>query len=417
MSVACWNQAALAPEPPLGPSAGLPSSFLHSLWTLFEILDEEGKGFVHLSEIESRWRQQDGDDRLPAGVLLALRQVGAPCAGYLTFPRLVAGLQIALLRDESGAYFRRIPAGEQVFRGLAPDYTAEENECTEEAKTHTHISKQTKSVFLNVPNKWSLFRVSFPNEGGMYRGDVIYPVWSAEGRGVALREETLENAPKQPGINFYSHLPGNCDRRGIGRSRSINSALSQWDPHRIHRARGELRRHTITNGIDYNALKRMKELEQEKDCLLHGLEMVEHARDWYHQQILGVKEEQKNIGQNLSNNDYFSDSQSERSSLLLSKIQEVNFTLSNLMSSSGKGITVPANGLAPPFTQAAKGLGFQQQAMNVLKEQNRLLAKEVSEKSDRITQLEQENVRIFKQLKESRSHRHQGLSHKESTFI
>nr|XP_014345234.1 PREDICTED: suppressor APC domain-containing protein 1 isoform X3 [Latimeria chalumnae] len=315
MSVACWNQAALAPEPPLGPSAGLPSSFLHSLWTLFEILDEEGKGFVHLSEIESRWRQQDGDDRLPAGVLLALRQVGAPCAGYLTFPRLVAGLQIALLRDEERQQGGHgAPGGEAKEAGNERDRAG-------------------------------------------WQGPELNP----------------QKQERKRSSNY-----GNCDRRGIGRSRSINSALSQWDPHRIHRARGELRRHTITNGIDYNALKRMKELEQEKDCLLHGLEMVEHARDWYHQQILGVKEEQKNIGQNLSNNDYFSDSQSERSSLLLSKIQEVNFTLSNLMSSSGK---------------------------------------EVSEKSDRITQLEQENVRIFKQLKESRSHRHQGLSHKESTFI
>ncbi|XP_014345233.1 suppressor APC domain-containing protein 2 isoform X2 [Latimeria chalumnae] len=322
MSVACWNQAALAPEPPLGPSAGLPSSFLHSLWTLFEILDEEGKGFVHLSEIESRWRQQDGDDRLPAGVLLALRQVGAPCAGYLTFPRLVAGLQIALLRDEERQQGGHgAPGGEAKEAGNERDRAG-------------------------------------------WQGPELNP----------------QKQERKRSSNY-----GNCDRRGIGRSRSINSALSQWDPHRIHRARGELRRHTITNGIDYNALKRMKELEQEKDCLLHGLEMVEHARDWYHQQILGVKEEQKNIGQNLSNNTSFS--------------------------------YQPANGLAPPFTQAAKGLGFQQQAMNVLKEQNRLLAKEVSEKSDRITQLEQENVRIFKQLKESRSHRHQGLSHKESTFI
>lgn len=38
--------------------------------------------------------------QLPAGVLQALQQVAEPCGGYLSFPRLVAGLRIALLRAE-----------------------------------------------------------------------------------------------------------------------------------------------------------------------------------------------------------------------------------------------------------------------------------------------------------------------------
>lgn len=41
----------------------------------------------------------------------------------------------------------------------------------------------------------------------------------------------------------------------------------------------------------------MKELEQEKDSLLAGLEVVERARDWYQGQIHNVTERQRQIGQ------------------------------------------------------------------------------------------------------------------------
>lgn len=42
----------------------------------------------------------------------------------------------------------------------------------------------------------------------------------------------------------------------------------------------------------------MKELEQEKDSLLTGLEVVERARGWYQSQIHNVTERQRQIGQN-----------------------------------------------------------------------------------------------------------------------
>lgn len=49
-------------------------------------------------------------------------------------------------------------------------------------------------------------------------------------------------------------------------------------------------------------LKQMKELEQEKDVLLQGLEVVERVREWYHQQIQMVQEHQKYLGKNKANN-------------------------------------------------------------------------------------------------------------------
>lgn len=47
----------------------------------------------------------------------------------------------------------------------------------------------------------------------------------------------------------------------------------------------------------FTQLKQMKELEQEKDSLLAGLEVVERARDWYQCQIHNVTERQRQVGQ------------------------------------------------------------------------------------------------------------------------
>lgn len=79
---------------------GLPKAFLHSLRTLFDILDDGRRGYVHISEIESRWRGAEARD-LPAGVLESLRRV-APHHGCLTFERFVAGLRNSMFNPENG---------------------------------------------------------------------------------------------------------------------------------------------------------------------------------------------------------------------------------------------------------------------------------------------------------------------------
>lgn len=60
--------------------------------------------------------------------------------------------------------------------------------------------------------------------------------------------------------------------------------------------RREPRRHTLQNGIDYNMLKRMKQIEQEKDVLMQGLNGIEKAREWYLKQVAAVQEKMKYLG-------------------------------------------------------------------------------------------------------------------------
>lgn len=77
---------------------GLPKAFLHSLRTLFDILDDGKRGYVHISEIESRWQGAETQD-LPGGVLPSLRRVTPP-HGCLTFERFVAGLRSSILNPD-----------------------------------------------------------------------------------------------------------------------------------------------------------------------------------------------------------------------------------------------------------------------------------------------------------------------------
>nr|XP_048673476.1 suppressor APC domain-containing protein 1 isoform X4 [Caretta caretta] len=275
-----------APEDPaLGLAPRLPRPFLRSLRTLFEILDEQRSGAVHLSEIESRWgRGGPGlsppggpqHELLPPGVLPALQQVAGPSGGFLSFPRLVAGLRIALLRDQE-----------------------EEQGPRAEAAETGHNSAQERT------------------SGG----------------------QTREGEP-----------------RGVTRSRSINSALSQAGQPRSLRVPKEPRRHTITHGIDYGARRQAQ--ERERDALLQGLDLAERLRGWYRRHLLEAQRKQEQVG---AEPDYFPDSCPNQSCLLLAKIQEVNLGLRNLLASPGKPVWGPprasgeAAGIAAASRERAEG--------------------------------------------------------------
>jgi len=94
-----YNPANAQPRDPELSTHGLPKAFLHSLRTLFDILDDGGRGYIQLSEIESRWRGAEERD-VPAGVLEGLRRV-ASRHGRLSFERFVAGLRYSMFNPEN----------------------------------------------------------------------------------------------------------------------------------------------------------------------------------------------------------------------------------------------------------------------------------------------------------------------------
>lgn len=87
--------------------------------------------------------------------------------------------------------------------------------------------------------------------------------------------------------------------RSTGDGQADNLSLSQASSIYVKKTvvrRREPRRHTLQNGIDHNMLKRLKQIELEKDVLLQGLAAVDKARDWYLKQIATVQEKIKYLG-------------------------------------------------------------------------------------------------------------------------
>uniref|UniRef100_A0A8C3NRA4 Suppressor APC domain-containing protein n=2 Tax=Geospiza parvula TaxID=87175 RepID=A0A8C3NRA4_GEOPR len=327
---------------------GLPRVFLQSLRTLFDILDDRRRGYVHLREIESRWRGAEAQE-LPAGVMEGLRQA-APASGYLTFERFVLGLRAALPGTE--------PLVEDGSGGRRSAEKPPSPRCSEE--------RRGKSTGQREPGH------------GQPRG-----------RG--------------------------GDAKSAGQPQGDSDHSGARDTRRHQRGRAEHRRHTITNGVDFSMLKYMKELEQEKDFLLQGLELIDRAREWYHQRIQLMQEHQRFLGKRRTSADFPEGGQSHLGRLV-PKLQEVNRCLGDLLSTASKA-TNPSSALSRlvPVTSPAS-IGSQQ-AINMLKEQNRLLTKEVTDKSERITQLEQEKSALIKQLFEARAHSNHEMSQLDSTFI
>ncbi|XP_010778736.1 suppressor APC domain-containing protein 2 isoform X1 [Notothenia coriiceps] len=433
-----FRAAKVHPKEPDYSTDGLPKAFLHSLRTLFDILDDSGRGYVHISEIETRWQGADTRD-LPGGVLSCLRRVTPP-HGCLTFERFVAGLRYSMLNPEHSAHFKAHAA---VHPQQAPQQKpAPLSTCSVGTRVENKVrplgpSNGTNTLQHRTSSLQSRARLE-EAPGYPACGPVRYPaVFERPVRG-------LEQNPGAPAAGGYraepSHAPkptqpqqsrvrsieslalespqlqgSSVGKSGLPRSQSESASGFTGVSRRHGRGRDEQRRHTISNGVDYGMLKQMKELEQEKDSLLAGLEVVERARDWYQGQIHNVTERQRQVGQNSHCTDFFTEANQSRMNVLIPKLQEVNRCLNDLISCSGMQ-SFPSNA-AQTAANPQPPVPAPPQAILRLKDQNRLLTQEVTERSERITQLEQEKSALIKQLFEARARSAQDTSTMDSTFI
>ncbi|XP_077594047.1 suppressor APC domain-containing protein 2 [Stigmatopora nigra] len=409
---------------------GLPKAFLHSLRTLFDILDDAGRGYVHISEIESRWQGADTRE-LPGGVLSCLRRVTPP-HGCLTFERFVAGLRYSMLNPDN-----RLKA-----QAAVPPQPVPRSACT---RVESKVRPLGPSNVTNIqPHRASsLSSRARPEEPGSQ--PACGP--ARHGSGYERSGRSMErNSLAQEACGSFRVDPGHVPKApqqqnrirtieslalespqvqgqsvaksNLPRSQSESATGFVGGTRRHSRSRDEQRRHTITSGVDYEMLKQMKELEQEKDSLLAGLEVVERARDWYQGQIHNVTERQRQVGQNSQCTDFFTEANQTRINILIPKLQEVNRCLNDLICCTGMSPFPPSGGqTAVHSTSSQPPVPAPSQAILRLKDQNRLLTQEVTEKSERIAQLEQEKSALIKQLFEARSRIVQDTSTMDSTFI
>ncbi|KAL4825876.1 hypothetical protein H8958_012930 [Nasalis larvatus] len=369
--------------PPLAPAPGtegLPRAFLQSLRTLFDILDDRRRGCVHLREIESRWQGTDARE-LPRGVLEGLRQV-APASGYLTFERFVAGLRTSLLSADGGP---RDPT-------RAPARPGDQPPPPPPQRLVFALADEQRTVLERKPLPLGV------------RAPLAGPSGAARSPEQLCAPAEAAPCPADPERSQSAALePSSSADAGAVACRALE--VDSGDAQRAPRARGERRRHTITSGVDCGLLKQMKELEQEKEVLLQGLEMMVRGRDWYQQQLQRVQERQRRLGQSRASADCGAAGSPRPLGRLLPKVQEVARCLGELLAAACASRALPPSSSEPPCPAltSTSPLGWQQQTILMLKEQNRLLTQEVTEKSERITQLEQEKLALIKQLFEARA--------------
>lgn len=418
---------------------GLPKAFLHSLRTLFDILDDAGRGYVHISEIESRWQGADTRD-LPGGVLGCLRRVTPP-HGCLTFERFVAGLRYSMLNPENSSQYRAQAAvhPQQAHQKPAPLSTCSvgtrvENKVRPLGPSNVTNTQPHRSSSLHGrarPEEGSGYPVAAPYSGGgppERSGRSLERTSVAPGGGCYRAEPCHSTKPSQPQQSRVRSVESlalespqlhgaSVAKSGLPRSQSESATGFSGGSRRHGRSRDEQRRHTISNGVDYGMLKQMKELEQEKDSLLAGLEVVERARDWYQGQIHNVTERQRQVGQSSHCTDFFTEASQSRMNVLIPKLQEVNRCLNDLITCNGGSFSPSAAQTAVLSANPQPPGPAPPQAIQRLKDQNRLLTQEVTEKSERIAQLEQEKSALIKQLFEARARSAQDTSTLDSTFI
>ncbi|XP_036039180.1 suppressor APC domain-containing protein 2 isoform X2 [Onychomys torridus] len=422
MAVAAMAESGRLPHAAPAPSTeGLPRAFLQSLRTLFDILDDRQRGYVHLREIESRWQGADTRE-LPCGVLEGLRQV-APASGYLTFERFVAGLRTSLLnangrpRDQARVAPR---SGDQpLLQQRLMFVPADEPRTVLEKKPLPSSARPAPAGPSSTSRNPELLCVPAeaapsPEEPKRPPNKVLERSPSADAG--CSQCDILQ---RRPGLLLH---PGRGGGPGAPSAKEGAAACKTLDTgkgeaRQTPRARGERRRHTITNGVDCGLLKQMKELEQEQEVLLQGLEMMARGREWYHQQLQRVRERQRRLSQSRAGTDFGAAGSPLPLGRLLPKVQEVARCLGELLAAACSGRALPASTSGPLGPTSPSAPVWQQQTILMLKEQNRLLTQEVTDKSERITQLEQEKSALIKQLFEARALSQQDAGPLDSTFI
>ncbi|XP_065349882.1 suppressor APC domain-containing protein 2 [Cloeon dipterum] len=394
-----------------GPLEGLPKQFVHAMRTLFDIMDDKRTGFVRFSEIENRWRD-DGTKGLPKGVIESLRKVTPP-NGLLSFERFCTGLKICLLKnqkvegklgEEQSTRPSRPPSAPLLDvepkspKKSTPPWHQRQNYAQRTVSMPQLVPKDNKDeppapkpVTQGPPKPPRLSLGTNPAPGAIERGiDKLEIRTALQNWQMGIMQ--ADNNKKNTIINGYSSLGRNVGR-SLGDGKPSGQVETALQTHKKPGGRRrDPRRHTLQSGIDYNMLRRMKQLEQEKEVLLQGLQAVERARDWYVTQLATLNEKMHFLGRDSTyHSDQWSEAQMERLGMQRARVQEVNRQLAALTDPS-----------VPLHMNLAVGTATESY-ISRLKQQNHLLTDEVHKKSEHITALEREKASLIRELFQARA--------------
>ncbi|XP_016914579.2 suppressor APC domain-containing protein 2 isoform X3 [Apis cerana] len=413
---------------------GLPKHFVTAMRTLFDIMDDQNTGFVKFSDIEGRW-QDDGTQGLPKGVLNSLKKV-TPSNGLLSFERFCMGLKICLLQIQTETDSKKHdgqPNRPPSAPILIPDNqnkTTWTSSNTATIRPNNVISQQRTlsmpQLLASRKDTNAQIELMDNRTAPELKLNKTYGPPKPPRMGIALETRTINSdrnfdkseirtvlqnwqmnlLMNDEKIIEKRQLPTNyrSDTRSLlrptrvlGDGKAIDLQNNQviLQPKKSLNRRREPRRHTLQNGIDYNMMKRMKQIEQEKDVLLQGLAAVDKAREWYLKQISSTQEKIKHLGR-MGSHEQWTEAQQERLELQRARVLEVNRHLAALISSWERGGLPLHMNLA--FLSTPTSSQLQQDILSRLKQQNHRLTEEVTKKNQRITILEQEKDNLVREL-------------------
>ncbi|KAI8127289.1 hypothetical protein FF38_11511 [Lucilia cuprina] len=451
----------------------LPKAFVHSMKTLFDILDDQQTGYVKLIDIEKGW-QDDGSKGLPRGVMESLRKVTPP-SGLLTFERFCAGLKLCLLRNQSQA---QVQENENLQIKMTNNNVNIQtvnstNSGTWKNKSSVKIARPPSAPVLDIQNPLPANRWSAnvrPNNISTSHRALSLPQLSPDSEGELTVTAHPYNSPppppKPPRASALNAKSMNTGTLSASNKAEIRNALQNWQMgvmrneldlkekqntnnflqqcgyrgsadggsssatdsgnttnmplKKTTTKRREPRRHTLQNGIDYNMLKRLKQYEEEREVLLLGLNSVDKTREWYMQQIVNVQEKIKYLGRMGSSNvEQWSEVQQERLNFQRARVLEVNRSLSALAECWERGGFPFHFNLAIRTPSKASTNRINTNASTTisdrLRQQNRLLANEGHLKSERIAMLEREKQTLLAELYELKQR--SGLARHTNSYL
>ncbi|XP_065073913.1 suppressor APC domain-containing protein 2-like [Ochlerotatus camptorhynchus] len=456
---------------------GLPKPFVSAMRTLFDIMDDDKTGLVKLADIEDRW-QDDGSKGLPRGVIDSLRKVTPP-NGLLSFERFCSGLKICLVRNQTEASRTSRFSKESEKLPLSPtklsvrppsaplldlDNISKPSWTSTSANTATvrpnnamPAQKTLSMPQLNPDSDLDLESppIILPGAFGPPKPprvslnlERIQPVQASSNIDKAEIRNALQNwqmsllmnETDKPDKTHLRLARGSADGQIDLSNTSSSPSLGIHTTGLYQKKNGgggggsssrrrEPRRHTLQNGVDYNMLKRLKQIEQEKDILLQGLTAVEKARDWYLKQLSIVQDKIKYLGRSGAHMETWTDTHQERLDLQRARVLEVNRHLMTLAESWERGgFPMHMNlALRPPGTMSfhrppqhqqqqqqqqqqqraqaqtqpsanPPGSGQQTEMVNRLKQQNVQLSEEVNQKNEKLSLLEREKSSLIREL-------------------
>ncbi|XP_076170082.1 suppressor APC domain-containing protein 2 isoform X1 [Ptiloglossa arizonensis] len=415
---------------------GLPKHFVAAMRTLFDIMDDQNTGFVKFLDIEGRW-QDDGTQGLPKGVLDSLKKVTPP-NGLLSFERFCTGLKICLLQIQAESDSKKhngqlnrppsapilIPDSQSKITWTSPNTaTIRPNNAISQQRTLSMpqllASRKDGNAQLELidgrsgaesklnkaygppkpPRTGAALESRTISSDRNFDKSEIRTVLQNWQMGLLMNDDKTIEKRQLPAVNYRSDTRTLLrPTRVLGDGKAVDLQNNQigLQPKKILNRRREPRRHTLQNGIDYNMMKRMKQIEQEKDVLLQGLTAVDKAREWYLKQISATQEKIKHLGRMGSHVEQWTEAQQERLELQRARVLEVNRHLAALISSWERGGLPLHMNLA--FLSTPTSTQLQQDMLSRLKQQNHRLTEEVSKKSQRIAILEQEKDNLVREL-------------------